>query len=193
MSGPKRRKKDTEHDGNDESNDCLVDPENRKIFLFGPLTEEKAANFLMAFQTLDVDPGVITVVLNSPGGSIDAGYTIYDVIRLSNNFVAIHGYGKVYSMAVAVLQAGDDRLLSPECLVMVHDIFAELQGDISVSDAVELAADLVASNKRYQKLVAKRIKMKRADFAKMCRDETYLPSSKAVQLGFADGVMEKNK
>lgn len=190
----RRRTRVDEHDHEEvENHNVVVDEENRRIFLFGPLTDEKAANFLMVFQNLDAKDGPINVALTSPGGSTHAGYVIYDAITLSRNPVIVEGYGKVFSMAVLVLQAGDVRLLSPQCEVMVHDIYVEAQGEITVKDAGKLAIDLVDDNKRYQRLVAKRIKMPLGKFGKMCAAETFLSAPEAIKFGFADKLLPIKK
>lgn len=179
-----------------EHEDDLValDEENRRIYLIGAITDNRASNFLMALQSLDSKEGPITVILNSPGGSTYAGYTIYDAITLAQNPVIVQGIGKVFSMAVLILQAGDLRVLTPQAELMVHDVYASIQNDeMEIKDAGKLANDLVENNRRYQRLVAKRCKMSPAKLAKLCAKETYLRAEEAVELGFADQILRPKK
>lgn len=181
-------------DHEDENDLVAIDEENRRIYLIGAITDNRAANFMMALHALDAKEGPITVVLNSPGGSTHAGYTIYDAITLAQNTVIVQGIGKIFSMAVLVLQAGDLRLLTPQAELMVHDVYASIQNDeMAIKDAGKLANDLVENNKRYQSLVAKRCKMSPAKLARMCSKETYLRADEAVSLGFADQILRPKK
>ena len=190
---PTRKATDScDHEHEDDL--VAVDEENRRIYLIGAITDNRAANFLMALHALDAKEGPITVVLCSHGGSTHAGYMIYDAITLAQNTIIVHGIGKIFSMAVLVLQAGDLRLLTPQAELMVHDVYASIQNDeMEIKDAGKLATDLVENNKRYQSLVAKRCKMSQAKLAKMCSKETYLRAEEAVTLGFADQILRPKK
>ena len=177
----------------EDDGSIVVDEENRKLYLFGVLNEIKAANFLMYFQRLDVTDGDIKVILNSPGGSTHAGYTIYDVIMLSRNKVIVEVYGKCYSMAVAVLQAGDERLMSPYSELMVHGVYTDELGELTMKDAGTLRKELRAENDKYQELVAKRAGMPVAKLRKLCSKDTFMAAEKAVEQGFADRILVRTK
>lgn len=191
----RHRRHHSEGTDSQESDDSVIlDDENRKIFLFGQLTEIKAMNFLMAIQSLDSKgDSAITVVINSPGGNTHAGYTIYDAINYARSPVVVEGYGKVFSMAVLVLQAGDKRFLSPQAEVMVHNVYAETEGEMTVKEVARLATNLRSENQRYQRLVAERIGMKVSEFATMCDEETFMDAETAIRLGFADAILLPKK
>lgn len=188
MKPTKKRQEDQQVSG-DDGGEVAVNPQDRRIYICGGINEPRAANFIVAFQSLDSTPGTITVVLNSPGGTIEAGYAIYDAISLAKNMVVIEGIGKVYSMAALVFQAGDLRLLTPQTEVMIHNIYIETSENFTLTDAAKLARDLGKSNKRYQKLMSRATGRTEQEIKKMCGDETYLSAQKAVRLGFADGMM----
>ena len=180
-------------DSAEEEGQVLVDVENRKIFLLGEINDNRAANFVMAFQNLDSRDGPIIVILNSPGGMIHAGYAIYDVICLSSNLVTIECYGSVYSMATLILQAGDMRLIGPQCRLMIHDIFTDAQGELTVVGAGRLAKELVNDNKHYQDIIAQRTGLSARKLANMCKKETYMSAEEGLRLGFVDKVMTPTK
>ena len=173
---------------------CILDGESRKIYVFGGITDEVAAEFLVAIQALDRDEDKpITVIINSPGGLTEAGYVMYDAIKLTKNQVRLEGFGKVYSMAVMVFLAGDERYMSPQCELMVHDVYVETMGELSVQSAATLSNDLLDSNNKYQKLVAHYTGTPLKKIAEMCKEETYLDAKSAVKFGFADGILKSRK
>lgn len=177
----------------DQDSKCLLDEVGRRIYLFGAITEDKISQFMVFLGALDRTDGVITVILNSCGGSIEAGYAAYDATRLAQNQVIIEGYGQIYSMATLVLQGGDKRLLSPQCEVMVHDVFVEAAGELTIKTAATLAKDIVKSNKHYQGIIAAHTKLPLKRLAKMCKKETYMTAQEAIDLGFADGYIPTRK
>lgn len=63
----------------------------------------------------------IYIILNSPGGDVSQGFAIYDYIKQLPNEVIVTVYGEAYSMAVAILQAGDIRRMSPRSTLLLHD------------------------------------------------------------------------
>lgn len=63
----------------------------------------------------------ITVIINSPGGSVVEGLAIYDAIKACKNHVTAIGYGKIWSMAGYIMQAADTRVMMPNSSYMLHE------------------------------------------------------------------------
>lgn len=67
----------------------------------------------------------IWIILNSPGGSVDQGFGIYDAIRMVVNkgyTVNILGLGHVASMATAIMQAATRRYSAPLTQFLIHQV-----------------------------------------------------------------------
>lgn len=62
----------------------------------------------------------ITVIMNNPGGDWYHGMGIFDAIQLCKNHVTIKVYGYAMSMGSIILQAGDQRVLTPNSRFMIH-------------------------------------------------------------------------
>lgn len=62
----------------------------------------------------------ITIIMNNIGGDIFHGMAIYDAIRNCTNHVTIKVYGHAMSMGSIILQAADQRIMSPNSKIMVH-------------------------------------------------------------------------
>ena len=88
------------------------------------VTVSMAQNCIKAFHKIaQYDPKgerEVTVYLNTQGGDVDAGLAIYDCIRRCNSHVVMVGTGRVMSIGTIILQAADQRVLTPNTTVMIH-------------------------------------------------------------------------
>ncbi len=98
--------------------------EERKIFLWGAVMDETAKDIVGKMMYLEmVDPGKeITFYINSPGGSVTAGMTIYDTMNMITSPVATVCMGMAASMGSLLLCAGEKgrRFIWPNGKVMIH-------------------------------------------------------------------------
>ena len=98
--------------------------ETRKIFLWGPVMDESAKEIVNKLMYLEmIDPGKeITFYINSPGGVITSGMTIYDTMKMISSPVATVCMGMAASMGSLLLCAGEKgrRFIWPSGKVMIH-------------------------------------------------------------------------
>jgi len=71
----------------------------------------------------------IFLYINSPGGDVDAGYAIYETLRLSGKRIISYAVNHVYSCAVLVYMAGDIRFANPHSDFMIHEPYHEISDD----------------------------------------------------------------
>ncbi|MBI2496624.1 MAG: ATP-dependent Clp protease proteolytic subunit, partial [Opitutae bacterium] len=98
--------------------------EQRKIFLWGAVTDETAKDLTEKLLYLETTgPGKeITFYINSPGGSITAGMAVYDTIKLITSPVTIVVTGMAASMGSILLSAAKKgrRHVFPHARVLIH-------------------------------------------------------------------------
>lgn len=98
---------------------------NRKLFLTGEVTSEMANNFVSEFLYLAQSEEPIDIYINSPGGSVNAGLVIYDVIQSCEGKVPINMYctGLAASMGAVILAGGQKgrRFILPHSKCMIHE------------------------------------------------------------------------
>ncbi len=95
----------------------------RTILLNGVVDEEMAEKVISRALILDADShDPIKVLVTSPGGSIDVGFAIYDILRFIESDVICIGAGFVASMGVPILLAAkkENRLALPNTRFMMH-------------------------------------------------------------------------
>lgn len=161
----------------------------RVLYLTDEIDWEAATKFIVALTKMDETDGLIRVVMMSSGGSEVAGWAIYDAIRSARNQVAIDAFGAVWSMAVAVLQAGDVRRMSRECRLMVHAGTVPMDGDLDQRTMIALGSELKRTNLRYQHVLAERTGMKFDQVVRYCDEEAYFSATEALRAGFVDQVI----
>lgn len=135
----------------------------------------------------------ITVIMNNPGGDVIHGMAIYDFIKGCRNHVTIKVYGQAMSMGSIILQAADQRLLSPNSKVMIH--YGTVGFDhMHAKDAERWMRASKIDDAETEQLYLARIKEKHPEYTlKKVKDllmfDTILNAREAVDLGLADGII----
>ena len=118
----KRKKPDYSKKKKGIDTDAII-LQNRIVFIYDEITSELALDVnkeLMALDILSNDP--ITVIINSCGGSCEAGLSIMDTIKRVSSTVITLINGSAYSMGVHIALAGDVRWATPTSTWMNHDV-----------------------------------------------------------------------
>lgn len=105
---------------------------DRIIFLQGPI-DDQSANLIVAqmlFLQFDDAKADIHLYINSPGGSVTAGLSIYDTMQYVTCDVATYCIGQCASMGAVLLTAGakGKRNALPHARVMIHQPLAGTEG-----------------------------------------------------------------
>lgn len=105
---------------------------SRIIFLGREITDEVANGVCSQLLLLDADPSGrdVTLYINSPGGSVDAGFAIYDTMQYVECDVATVCVGLAASMGQFLLVAGTPgkRYALPHSRILMHQPHGQLQG-----------------------------------------------------------------
>jgi len=135
--------------------------------------------------------GNITIWLNSPGGDCVAASQIYAMLMDYKGSVTVKIDGLAASAASVIAMAGTTVLMSPTALMMVHNPMTFAIGD---SEEMRRAQDMLDEVK--QSIInAYEIKtgQPRAQISNWMDAETWMNAHKAIELGFADGMLEDAK
>lgn len=135
--------------------------------------------------------GPITVWLNSYGGDCVAASRIYAMLIDYPFDVTVKIDGIAASAASVVAMAGSEVLMAPTACMMIHDPATMAMG--SIADMEKAIEQLEAVKESI--LTAYEIKtgLGRETLSKMMTEETWMDARKAMELGFADGMLEKEK
>ena len=133
--------------------------------------------------------GNITVWINSPGGDCVAAAQIYNMLMDYKGDVTVKIDGIAASAASVIAMAGTKVLVSPVSMLMIHNPMTAAFGN---SDEMQKAIEMLSSVKD-SIINAYEIKtgLSRAKLSHLMDAETWMDAHKAVELGFADGIMSR--
>lgn len=131
--------------------------------------------------------GNLTVWLNSPGGDVFAASQIYTMLKNHKGKVTVKIDGIAASAASVVAMAGDETLIAPTGMIMIHNPATAAFGN---KEAMEQAIRLLDEVKEsIINAYETKSHISRAKIAKMMDEETWLNAKKAQSLGLVDGIL----
>ena len=134
--------------------------------------------------------GNITVWINSPGGDCVAAAQIYNMLMDYKGNVTVKIDGIAASAASVIAMAGNTVLMSPVSTMMIHN-----PATIAMGDHNEMQKAIEMLNEVKESIInAYEIKtgLSRAKLSHLMDSETWMNANKAVELGFADGIIARN-
>ncbi|MCF7521376.1 ATP-dependent Clp endopeptidase proteolytic subunit ClpP [Neisseria sp. ZJ106] len=166
----------------------------RIVFLVGPVTDE-SANLIVAqllFLESENPDKDIFFYINSPGGSVTAGMSIYDTMNFIKPNVSTLCLGQAASMGAFLLSAGEKgkRFALPNSRIMIHQplISGGLSGQ--ASDIEIHAKELLKIKDKLNRLLAKHCDRDLADLERDTDRDNYMSAEEAKDYGLVDQVLE---
>ncbi|MDJ0908329.1 MAG: ATP-dependent Clp endopeptidase proteolytic subunit ClpP [Woeseiaceae bacterium] len=163
----------------------------RVVFIVGPV-EDHMANLVVAqllFLESENPDKDIHLYINSPGGSVTSGLSIYDTMQFINCDVSTICVGQAASMGALLLSGGTKgkRFALPHSRIMVHQPSAGFQGqatDISIhaNEVLELKA-------RLNRIMAKHTGQSVEQIEKDLERDNFMSATAAVEYGIIDTVL----
>ena len=165
----------------------------REVECVGDITPESVYSLTRQLRWLErEDPKAeITLLINSPGGDVNSGLVLYDVIKSLTCPVRTVCMGVAASMAAILFAAGSRREILPHGKVMIHDPLIPGGAGGSALQMQAISDRLLQSRKELCSILAECTgKSLRQIYRKTCKD-TYFNASDAVAFGLADSVIQK--
>jgi ATP-dependent Clp protease, protease subunit len=166
---------------------------DRIIFLQGPI-DDVSANLIVAqmlFLQFDDPKGDIHLYINSPGGSVTAGLSIYDTMQYVTCDVATYCIGQCASMGAVLLTAGakGKRNALPHARVMIHQPLAGTEGTTT-----EILLHLKEFQRLKKDLNAILLKHTGQNLERIEKDtdrDKFMSPHEAREYGIIDNVLER--
>jgi len=177
---------------NEETGEEIIE---RVLELYGTIAEESWFDDditpAMFRDELFSGSGPVTIWINSPGGDCFAASQIYAMLMDYKGPITVKVDGIAASAASVVAMAGTEVLMAPTALMMIHNPATIAIGD---HQDMEKAIDMLDEVKQ-SILNAYELKTSqpRKTLSKMMDEETWMNAKKAVELGFADSMLEDPK
>lgn len=165
----------------------------RVIFLVGPV-EDYMANLICAqllFLEAENPDKDIHLYINSPGGSVTAGMSIYDTMQFIKPNVSTTCIGQACSMGAFLLTAGapGKRFCLPNSRVMIHQPLGGFQGQASDIDIH--AREIIKTKHMMNELMAKHTGQTIETIERDTNRDRFLSASESVEYGLVDSVLSQ--
>jgi ATP-dependent Clp protease, protease subunit len=133
----------------------------------------------------------ITVWIDSYGGSVFAAAGIYNALKEHNGKITVKIDSKAMSAASVIAMAGDEVLMSPMAVMMIHNPLTMAYGNMH--DLRKVADILDTIKESIVNAYALKTGRSRSKISQMMDDETWMSANVAVKEGFADGVLYQDQ
>jgi ATP-dependent Clp protease protease subunit len=180
----------------EENQDSLSEKflKTRQIILSGEIDEENTAKTIKQLLLLEADSDKpIYMYIDSPGGSIDSGFGIYDMIRFINAPVYTIGTGLIASMGSIILLSvpKERRFALPNSHYLIHQ---PLIGGVARGVATDLniqAEEIAKSKDKLIKLISSETGKDEAQVRADCDRDHWLTASEALDYGLVGKIVSK--
>jgi ATP-dependent Clp protease protease subunit len=152
------------------------------------LGEVSAYNLSRQLEELQ-DVSVIHVHISSYGGEVKEGLAIYNALRAHKAKVVTYCDSFACSIASIIFMAGDERIMNAASLLMVHNAWTYAQGN--AAELRKQAEDLEVITSASVEAYKARATISEEEIRKLMDNETWITPQKAVEYGFATGVVEE--
>ena len=164
----------------------------RVIFLTGPV-EDYGANLIVAqllYLEAENPDKDIHLYINSPGGSVTAGLSIYDTMQFIKPDVSTLCIGQAASMGAVLLSGGaaGKRQALPNSRVMIHQVLGGFQGQ--ASDIEIHTQEILSIKKKLNEILAHHTGQKVDKVAKDSDRDNFMSPSDAQKYGLIDTVVD---
>lgn len=166
----------------------------RRIFLSDAVDNETAADIIHRLWYFEITaPGKpILFVINSPGGSVDSGFAIWDQVKMISSPVTTVVTGLAASMGsiLSLCASPKQRFATPNARIMIHQpmIGGVIQGQ--ATDLEIQAREMLKTRTSLVNLYVKATGKDAATIERAIDRDTWMSSEEALEFGLLDGIVD---
>ena len=165
----------------------------RQIILSGEINKDLAEKIVSQLLVLEADDceKTIYMYIDSPGGDVDAGFAIFDMIRFIKAPVVLIGMGLIASAATLILLAvpKERRLGLPNSNYLIHQPMSGMKG---VATDIEIhAKEMEKTRAKLNKIIADETGTPIEQVSKDTERDYWLNASEAVNYGLISSIITK--
>ncbi|WP_437299273.1 ATP-dependent Clp protease proteolytic subunit [Sorangium sp. So ce426] len=165
---------------------------SRTVLIFGEITSELAQATTAQLLALASDDGEkpIRILIHSPGGHVESGDTIHDVIRFIRPEVKVIGTGWVASAGALIFVAArrENRFALPNTRFLLHQPLGGVRGP--ASDIEIEAAQIMAARERLNRIFAEATGQAPAKIAQETERNLWMTAREAQEYGLVHRIIE---
>ena len=167
----------------------------RIIFISGPIHDGMSTIVVAQLLFLEAEnpKKEISMYINSPGGVVSSGLSIYDTMQYIRPKVATMCVGQAASMGSLLLAAGEQgmRFCLPNSRVMVHQPSGGFQGQ--ASDIALHAQEILDLKKRLNMIYVKHTNQKMSAVEKALDRDNFMTPEQSLEWGIIDKIIDRRE
>lgn len=165
----------------------------RVVFITGPI-EDQVSNLVVAqllFLESENPDKDISVYINSPGGSVTAGLSVYDTMQFIKPDVSTICMGQAASMGAVLLAGGakDKRYCLPHSRMMIHQPLGGFQGQ--AADFEIHAREILAVREHLNRILAKHTGQTLKKLEMDTDRDRFMDADEAIKYGLVDSILSE--
>ena len=162
----------------------------RLIKICGEITEEAANDFSDKILELNMESDEpITVLINSSGGEINSGLSMYDAIVGSKAPVRMVCIGKAYSMGAVLFTCANERLMLPNSELMLHQPLLGGRVSGNASSIKSISDSLLETKAKLNKLIATHTGKTEKEIDEATAFDHYFSPGEAIEFNLCDRII----
>ena len=169
---------------------------HRKIFIEGEIDAEAACAFVKKVMLLNVEDSQkpIDLLINSPGGDINSGMVMYDVIQGSKAPIRMFCIGRAYRMGALLFACGNHgRYMLPHGELMLHEpLLGNCVGGSS-SSIKSISDSLMETKKKMNRILAKHTGKTEEEVEEATGFDHYFSPEESIEFGLCDQIVGFDK
>ena len=167
----------------------------RKVFIEGEITPEAACEFIKKIMVLNEEDSSkpIDVLINSPGGEINSGMVMYDVIQASKAPIRMFCIGRAYSMGAVLFACGNHgRYLLPHSELMLHEPLLGNRVGGNSSSIKSISESLLETKRKMNQILSKHTRKSEEEVEKATSYDHYYSPEESKDFGLCDQIVDFN-
>lgn len=168
----------------------------RKVFVEGEINAETACEFVKKIMLLNAEDSnkPIDVLINSPGGCINSGMLMYDVIQASKAPIRTWCIGRAYSMgAILLCCSNHGRYILPHGEVMIHEPLLGNRVGGNSSSIKSISESLLETKRKMNQILAKHTGQTEEAVEETTGYDHYFDPEESLKFGLVDEIADFNR
>ena len=168
----------------------------RKVFVEGEINAETACEFVKKIMLLNAEDSnkPIDVLINSPGGCINSGMLMYDVIQASKAPIRTWCIGRAYSMgAILLCCSNHGRYILPHGEVMIHEPLLGNRVGGNSSSIKSISESLLETKRKMNQILAKHTGQTEEAVEEATGYDHYFDPEESLKFGLVDEIADFNR
>ena len=163
---------------------------NREVELVGEVDADAVNALIRQLRYLQREDqeAPVTLYINSPGGSVDSGMALYDVMQAVSCPVRTVCMGLAASMAALLFVSGTERDMLPHSRLMIHDPLIVKTGG-SALKLKAISDDLMETRQIIARVIAEHSGKSMEEILAKTASDSYFRAEQAVEFGLADHII----